>query len=200
KEDPNRFRITVGSNLINYPAELPTCTADLVTSKILWNSVISTKNARYATADLKLFYLTAPLDHFEYMHKPIKIIPEHIIEQYSLRVKVMNGYVYIEIRHAMYGLPQAGKLSNKLLKEQLAKHGYYKVVHTPGLWRYISWPVSVTLVVDEFVIKFVGKEHADHLLNALKEHYTLDINWQGKLYCGISLNWDYDLSRFVVKK
>ena len=52
KEDPNRVRITVGGNLIDYPGELTTRTADLVTSKNLWNSVISTPNARYATADL----------------------------------------------------------------------------------------------------------------------------------------------------
>jgi hypothetical protein len=48
KEDPNRVRITVGGNLIDYPFELTTCTADMVSSKILWNSVIiiSTKDAR----------------------------------------------------------------------------------------------------------------------------------------------------------
>jgi hypothetical protein len=60
KEDPNRVHITVGGNLINYPGELTTRTADLVTSKISWNSVISTENARYITADLKLFYLFLP--------------------------------------------------------------------------------------------------------------------------------------------
>jgi hypothetical protein len=30
----------------------------------------------------------------------------------------------MEIRRAMYGLPQAGMLANKLLKQRLAKHGY----------------------------------------------------------------------------
>jgi hypothetical protein len=191
KEDPNRIRITVGGNLIDYPGELTTRTADLVTSKILWNSVISTPNAHYVTADLKLFYLTAPLDRYEYMRMPIKIIPDHIIHQYQLRDKVQNGYVYMEIRRAMYGLPQAGILANKLLKQCLAKHGYYEVVHTPGLWRHATRPFSFTLVVDDFGIKYVGKERADHLLNALRQHYTLDIDWTGTLYCGISLQWDY---------
>jgi hypothetical protein len=46
KEDPNPVRITVGGNLIDYPFELTTRTADMVSSKILWNSVISTKDAR----------------------------------------------------------------------------------------------------------------------------------------------------------
>ena len=192
KEDPNRVRITVGGNLINYPGELTTRTADLVTSKILWNSVVSTPNARYVTADLKLFYLTAPMDRYEYMRMPIKIIPQHIIDQYQLQDKVKNGYVYMEIRRAMYGLPQAGKLANKLLTERLAKHGYYEVVHTPGLWKHISRPIQFTLVVDDFGIKYEKKADAEHLLNALKKHYTIDIDWEGKLYCGITLDWDYE--------
>ena len=40
KDDPNRVHITVGGNLIDYPFELTTRTADLTTSKILWNSTI----------------------------------------------------------------------------------------------------------------------------------------------------------------
>ncbi|KAL7483088.1 hypothetical protein ACHAW6_013638 [Cyclotella cf. meneghiniana] len=163
----------------------------MVTSKILWNSIISTPNARYLTADLKLFYLTAPLNRYEYMRIPLQIIPTHIIDQYDLRAKAKNGFVYMEIRRAMYGLPQAGILANKLLKQRLAKYGYYEVAHTPGLWKHLSRPISFTLVVDDFGIKYVGKEHADHLLNALKQHYTLDIDWTGSLYCGITLKWDY---------
>ena len=45
KKDPNRVRITAGGNLINYPHELTTRTADLTTSKIIWNSVLSTEDA-----------------------------------------------------------------------------------------------------------------------------------------------------------
>ena len=62
KEDPNRVRITVGGNLIDYPGELATNTADLITSKILWNSVLSTPEARYMTVDIKNFYLNNPMD------------------------------------------------------------------------------------------------------------------------------------------
>ena len=65
KEDPNRVRITAGGNLIDYPYELTTRTADLTTTKLMWNSVISTEGAKYACADAKNFYLTAPLDHHE---------------------------------------------------------------------------------------------------------------------------------------
>jgi len=62
KEDPNHVRITVGGNLIDYPFELTTHTAHMVSSKILWNSVISTKDARFAGTDIKNMYLQTSLD------------------------------------------------------------------------------------------------------------------------------------------
>ena len=100
----------MGGNLIEYPYELTTRTADVTTSKVMWNSVISTPNVRYACADVKNFYLNTPLDRYEYMRMPIKLIPQEFIEMYDLTAKVKNGYVYIEIQKGMYGLPQAGIL------------------------------------------------------------------------------------------
>ena len=81
---PNRVRITAGGNLIDYPGELTTRTADITTSKMLWNSVISTKCAKYMTMDIKNFYLCYPLDWSEFMKIPITIFPQHIIDQYHL--------------------------------------------------------------------------------------------------------------------
>ena len=60
KDDPNRVRLTAGGNLINYPGELTTRTAELTTSKILWNSVLSTKDAKYMCIDLKNFTSVPP--------------------------------------------------------------------------------------------------------------------------------------------
>jgi hypothetical protein len=67
KEDPNRVCITVGGNLFYYQFELTIRTTDMVSSKILWNSVISTKDACFAGANIKNMYLETPLDQFEYM-------------------------------------------------------------------------------------------------------------------------------------
>jgi len=67
KEDPLRIRITAGGNLINHPGELTTRTADITTSKLHWNSVLSTQKAKYMCLDLKSFYLLAPLVRYEYM-------------------------------------------------------------------------------------------------------------------------------------
>ena len=45
------------------------------------------------------------------------------------------------------------------------------MLHTPGLWRHVSHPIPFTLVVDDFGVKYVGKNHADNLVNALKKKY-----------------------------
>ena len=173
KDDPNRVRITVGGNLIDYPFELTTRTADMISAKILWNSVISTHGARFACCDIKNMYLDTPLDRYEYMKMPINLIPDEVIAHYNLRPNIKNGFIYMEIRKGMYGLPQAGILANKLLKERLAPHGYYEQTHTPGLFRHVTWPVSFTLTVDDFGIKYVGEEHLHHLFTILKQHYKI---------------------------
>ena len=196
KEDPNRVRITAGGNLIQYPGELTTRTADLTTSKILWNSVVSTDGAKYMGIDVKGFYLCTPLDRYEYMKMSISLFPDHIKRQYNMEASAHKGFVYLEIRKAIYGLPQAGILANKLLRKRLAPHGYYEVAHTPGLWRHVKRPIEFSLVVDDFGVKYVGKKHADHLLSILHEHYKTTIDWSGSLYCGITLHWNYD-ERYV---
>ena len=111
--------------ITDYPGEVTTRTADLTTSKILWNSVLSTEGAKFMTIDIKNFFPTAPLDRYEYMKMPIKVFPQHTIDQYDMINKAKNGFVYLEIRRAIYGLPMAGALANKLLKERLAPAGYY---------------------------------------------------------------------------
>jgi hypothetical protein len=188
KSEQHRVRLTVGGDRIDYPGETATKNADPTTSKCLWNSTISTTVARYMCADVKKIYLNTPLDS---MRLPLSLIPQEIIDQYQLEKKAKNGQVYIRIDKGMYGLPHAGRLANDLLVKRPKPHGYYPVEHTHGLWRHETRTVTFTLVVDDFGIKCVGKEHANHLLDALKESYEVTEDWEGKLYCGITLKWDY---------
>ena len=90
----------------------------------------------------------------------------------------------------MYGLPQAEILANNQLTERLEPKGYYQFRHTPGLWRDKWRPILFSLAVDAFGIKYVGKEHADHLMVAIEENYEFSTDWGRTLYCGITINWD----------
>ena len=52
KDEVNRTIYFVGGNRINYRGDVGTPTADMLLAKILFNSVISTKNARFMTGDI----------------------------------------------------------------------------------------------------------------------------------------------------
>ena len=138
--------------------------------------------------DIKKIYLNTPMSRYEYVHIRINDVPKEIIKQYNLHEKIdSEGYVYIEVRKGMYGLPQAGILAQKLLEERLNKHGYMQNKAIPGLWTHQSRLISFTLVVDDFGIKYVGQEHAMHLISILKEHYELSEDWKGTKFIKLTL-------------
>jgi hypothetical protein len=120
KSEIHWVHLTVGGNLIQYPGDVSTRSADLTTSKCLWNSTISTEGARYMCLDVKNFYLGTPMDSFEYMCIPVKLILQEIIKQCNLLPLVSDGHGYIEVQKGMYGLPQVGILANQLLARRLA--------------------------------------------------------------------------------
>jgi hypothetical protein len=157
KSETHQVRLTVGGNLVQYPGDVSTRSADLTTAKCLWNSTISTEGATYMCLDVKNFYLGTPMYSFENMLISIKLIPQEIIVQYNLLPLVSDGHVYIEVKTGMYGLPQAGILTNQLLVRCLAIHGYHKTKLTPGLWRHVTHPIQLTLVVDDFGVQYVEK-------------------------------------------
>jgi hypothetical protein len=67
KDDPNRTRITIGGSRICFPGDVGTNTASLELFKVLLNSVLSRKGARFSTIDLKNFYLDTPMPDPEYV-------------------------------------------------------------------------------------------------------------------------------------
>ena len=122
KEEQERTRFVVGGDRINYPGEVATPTADMMVAKILFNSVVSTKGAKFMTMDISNFYLMTPLKRPEYIRVSLKDIPEEIIKEYKLKdIALENGTVHIEANKGMYGLPQIGLLANELLEKRLNK-------------------------------------------------------------------------------
>ena len=100
--------------------DLPIPTADLMTVKLLLNSVISTPGAKFVTLDIKDFYLNTPMEEPEFLCMKIEYFPQDIIDHYNLKDNVdEKGNVYVRIEKGMYGLPQDGKITNKLLEKRL---------------------------------------------------------------------------------
>ena len=46
-------------------------------------------------------------------------------------------------------------------------------------------------MVDDFGVKYVGQENFDHLVNALRDLYTITVNPNWKHFLGLTLAWDY---------
>jgi hypothetical protein len=163
----------------------------MMTAKLHWNRVLSMPKAKYMCLDIDNFYLSAMLDWYEYMKMPITLFPPWIITQYKLLKKVVQGYIFLQMWKVVWGLLQAGILTNKLLCKRLAPFGYFECLNTPGLWKHESCAISITLIVNDFVVKYEHKEDVDHLIAAIKSKYKiLTKDWTGKLYCGIKLQWD----------
>jgi hypothetical protein len=87
KAEPNHTRFTVGGDRINYPGEGATPTAEMLVAKMLFNSVISTRGARFMTMDISNFHLMTPLHQPEFIHMKLSNIPNKIIDKYKLRNK-----------------------------------------------------------------------------------------------------------------
>jgi hypothetical protein len=172
KDETHCLHLTVDGNLIQYPGDVSTRSAELTTSKGLWNSTIYTKGVKYMCLDVKNFYPGTPMDLCEYMRIQIKYIPSEIIAEYNLLFLVLDGHVYIEVQKDMYGLPQAGIFVKQLIALRLAIHGYHETKFKPGPWRHVTRPIQFTVVVDTFGVQYVGKEHAQHLIDDLETYCT----------------------------
>ncbi len=53
-------------------------------------------------------------------------------------------------------------------------------------------PNTFTLVVDDFEIKIMSKNDADHLINVLKKDYTITVDRKATKYIGLTIEWDYE--------
>ena len=117
KSETHRFRMTVGGNLLDYADDTNSSTVALTTSKILFNSIVSTQNAKFLGLDIKNFYLQTKLPNSQWMKFPINLIPTEIIQQKILQDIQHNGWVYLEIVKGMYGLKESGKFAFDQLVE-----------------------------------------------------------------------------------
>ena len=140
---------------------------------------------------LVFFYLETPLEKYEYMKTPLALFPSWTRKQYDLEENAHNSFMYWQICSVICGLPYSGILANLRVRENLKPSGSYEVAHTPGLWKHKRRPVQFSLIVDDFRVKYVGKEHIDYLITSLHKDYArITVDWTGELYAHISLKWN----------
>ncbi len=115
-------------------------------------------------------------------------MPKDIITHYKLLdIATSDGYVYCEICQGMYRLPQSGIILQELLAKRLQEHRYSQSKTTPGLWTHEWRPISFSLIINDFGVKYVGEKHAQHLLQMVQKYYQCSFEQEGKRYCGLTI-------------
>ena len=106
KKDEHMTRTTVGGNNSKYEGCVGTPTAHLETEKLLFNSVLSRKNAKFMIIDIVNFYLMTPMDQFEHLRMNVKTIPDEIAKECDLGKIEHDTWVHTEIYKDACGLNQ----------------------------------------------------------------------------------------------
>ena len=114
-------------------------------------------------------YLETPMQSSEYAHIKLSNILQEIIDEYNLTTHTCYGWFYFDIIRGCYGLTQARKLVNDLLRVYLNKDDYYEAATTPGIWRHKWCPIIFDLIVYDFGIQYVGESHSQHQLHTHQE-------------------------------
>ena len=92
-----RVRGTIGGNHVFYDGDTAAHTASMQLIKIMLNSVVSDKGAKFMTADIKDFYLGTPLPSPEYMRINLQHIPAEVIAKYNMMKYAHNDAVVVEV-------------------------------------------------------------------------------------------------------
>ena len=84
----------VGGDKLTYDADTGSPAANLLETKLLFNSVISDakKGARFASMDLMDMFLRTKMKDPEYMKVPLKYFPLEIRQKYGLEQLQQNNF------------------------------------------------------------------------------------------------------------
>jgi hypothetical protein len=160
-------------------------------AKLLWKSVLSIPGAKYMCLDIE------------------KLLPFHPTQQIQINVNTFCPVSPVDCQticpegqscqwtHLGQNVPchvgpsPSWNLDQQAPQKMTRPHGYFKCKQTSCLWKHETHPISFTLVMDNFGMKYLHEEDIAHLIRCIKEKYELTKDWDGNLYCGICLNWGY---------
>jgi hypothetical protein len=100
--------------------------------------------------------------------------------------KAGKPYILFRIEKTMYGLKEAGKLSNLRLVSLLQSFNFYQT-NTPGLFRHSTRPITFVLVVDDFGVKYHHPSDFAFLVSCLSTLYQVKAHPIASSFLGFSL-------------
>ena len=178
KKKKYRVWLTVGGDRLVYNDDAASSAASLLKTIFLLNSKISkaSKVARFMTLDLK-YFIHSYMERLEYIRIHSKYFMADMRKKYNIEsIIAYDIYVYYKIKRGMYGLKQAAQLTYDALLHNLSKHGYAPHKYSPNIWGRKRRKAKKYLCVDDFVVQYTSKDDVDHLLNGIKEYYTITVD------------------------
>ena len=184
-----RTRVTWGRAS---PTDHPTAssTIDTTAAKLFLNSAVSDHTAVLSTVDVDDFYLNSKLLTPAYLKVPLRFLPP--VTRAWLKVDHLppESSILFEVYNALYGMDDAGRISQQDLIAHLIPHGFHMFRHTPGLFYHTTRSsFRFTTWVDDFLIKSdPNTDDLAHFIKILKLKYPIKFVPVATSYIGYNLN------------
>jgi hypothetical protein len=137
-----------------------TNTAALPTVNALFHSIVST-HSFIATIDIVAYYLGATLPSPESVRIDVSSISLPTLTKLDLLPFLCPShgktFLLCDVLKTVPGLPQSGLLSQYVFSE----------TSTPMLFRHHTHSTALTLVVDDFLVRYCHPSELDHLVSCL---------------------------------
>ena len=105
--------------------------------------------------------------------------------------------IVFRIDKTMYGLKEAGKLSNLRLVSLLSSFGFFET-STPCLFKHVFRPIIFVSVVDDFGVKYTTRSDFDFLVSCLSTLYPAKAHPIASKFLGFSVSHDRLAKTFTV--
>lgn len=151
KEEVNRTQITASGDQLELQGDTSTEITGLEIPKMVFNSIVSTPDAKFIIINISNTYLNTPLQKYQYMQFAISMVHQEVIDHYNLQNTVTEDrWIYCDIRNTIYGFKESGKLANIKLQAVLVIEGYKSCQFTHELYKHKKRNITLLLVVDDF--------------------------------------------------
>ena len=184
-----RTRLTWSKHMTVTEGPNSSSTIDLTAVKILMNSIVSDPNANCSVIDISDFYLNSKLDTPAYLWVPMRFLPYITKKWLGVLHRPTTDKLLFKVYNAIYGMDDAGRISQQDLIRHLAPHGYHMKSHSPCVFTHETRSTIFTTFVDDFLIKTDSRtDDIDHLKNTLELKYPIKFQLHATKYLGFTIN------------
>jgi hypothetical protein len=184
-----RTRLTWSKNIVVTDGPTSSSTVDLTAVKLLLNSIVSDPHAKCSVIDISDFYLNSKLPTPAYLWVPMRFLPYVTRKWLGVLDRPRTDKLLFKVYNAIYGMDDAGRISQQDLVRHLAPHGYHMTAHSPCIFTHDTNSTVFTTFVDDFLIKTDSRTNDfDHLKKILELKYPIKYQEEATKYLGFTIS------------